>query len=168
MRLPQSHVHVISVPPADGNTCRLYEQSDETVFLCVGDGLDIVYVDKIEGNDPSRVFCMVGMRIPALRTAAGRAILAFQDEDTIAHAIEAATVASSNGATPGHADVDQERERLAQIRRDGYALSFGEFRPGINSLAAPVLGCRRPGCCFGCYQWLERSPHAGATANRGR
>jgi IclR family KDG regulon transcriptional repressor len=119
---------------------RLFEQCDETVFLCVGDGLDIVYVDKIEGNDPSRVFCMVGMRVPALRTAAGRAILAFQDEDTIAHAIEAATVASSNGATPGLADTDQERERLAQIRRDGYALSFGEFRPGVNSLAAPVWG----------------------------
>jgi len=36
------------------------------------------------------------------------------------------------------AAVAELRLRLAQIRAEGYALSFGEFRPGINSLAAPV------------------------------
>jgi IclR family transcriptional regulator, KDG regulon repressor len=117
---------------------RLYEQCNETVFLCVGEGLDIVYVDKIEGTDPMRAFCMVGMRMPALKTAAGRAVLAFQEEDVIEKAIRAA---SGNTADPTAIPVAPEiEERLAQIRKDGYAMSFGEFRPGVNSLAAPIWG----------------------------
>jgi IclR family transcriptional regulator, KDG regulon repressor len=116
----------------------LYEQCDETVFLCVGEGLDIIYVDKIEGNDPARSFCMVGMRMPALKTAAGRAVLAFQNAQTIKDAVAAGRASDAElGTTYTPTDID---ERLAQIKRDGYAMSFGEFRPGVNSLAAPIWG----------------------------
>jgi DNA-binding IclR family transcriptional regulator len=32
------------------------------------------------------------------------------------------------------------RASLAEIRKDGYALTTGEFNPGVNSVAAPVFG----------------------------
>jgi IclR family KDG regulon transcriptional repressor len=114
----------------------LYEQCGETVFLCVGDGEDVIYVDKIEGNDPNRAFCMIGMRLPALRTAAGRAILAFQDESVIEAAITSARSADPDWMTEDtRTDLQQ---RLVQARTEGYAVSLGEFRSGINSLAAPI------------------------------
>ncbi|SIO72074.1 transcriptional regulator, IclR family [Burkholderia sp. GAS332] len=115
---------------------RLCDLCNETVFLCMGDGLDIVYVDKMEGTDPNRVFCTIGMRLPALSTAAGRAISAFQDEAVIEHAI-----GELRRVDPMLMDDDaaiEMQEKLMQIRVDGYAASFGEFRTGTNSLAAPV------------------------------
>ncbi|ALL68412.1 transcriptional regulator, IclR family [Paraburkholderia caribensis MBA4] len=115
---------------------RLHEDCNETVFLCVGDGLDIIYVDKIEGNDQNRVFCMIGMRLPALRTAAGRAIIAFQDESVIDAAIEQLRHADPQSMNDEAAS--EVRQRLLQIRTDGYATSQEEFRSGINSVAAPV------------------------------
>jgi IclR family KDG regulon transcriptional repressor len=114
----------------------LHERCNETVFFCVGEGLDVMYVDKIEGNDPNRVFCMIGMRLPALRVAAGRAILAFQDEEIVERAI-AAMSQSTPEVTADQAANDM-RQALGKIRADGYAMSLGEFRPGVNSLAAPV------------------------------
>lgn len=117
---------------------QLHEQCNETVFLCVRDGVDIIYVDKIEGNDPDRVFCMIGMRLPALCTAAGRAIMAFQDDEAIGQAIAELRIAEPRSANDEAAA--EIREKLAQIHADGYATSIGEFRTGINSLAAPVWG----------------------------
>jgi IclR family transcriptional regulator, KDG regulon repressor len=117
---------------------QLHEQCNETVLLCVGDGLDIIYVDKIESGDKNRVFCMIGMRLPALRTAVGRAILAFREERVIEQAITA--MHSADIQATSHLTAEEMRQRLAQIRVDGYAVSLGEFRSGTNSLAAPVWG----------------------------
>lgn len=120
---------------------KLYEHCAETLFLCVGDGTDIVYVDKIDGVgvDPIRVFCMVGMRMPALKTAAGCAILAFQPDEMIDRAI--AREAEATPAPGGSKlDASEIRHKLAQVREAGYAISLGEFRPGVNSIAAPIWG----------------------------
>jgi len=114
----------------------LHERCNETIFLCVGEGLDVMYVDKIEGNDPNRVFCMIGMRLPALRVAAGRAILAFQDDALVERAI--AAMSPDQSQTTVDQAADEMRQVLGTIRADGYAVSLGEFRPGVNSIAAPV------------------------------
>lgn len=117
---------------------RLYEECQETVFLCVADGLDIVYVDKIESNHSDRALCMVGMRVPAIQTAAGRTILAFRDEEKIECSLNDMHVTLPNdSASDSLADMHR---RLVEIRKDGYALSLGEFRRGTNSLAAPIWG----------------------------
>jgi DNA-binding IclR family transcriptional regulator len=113
---------------------KLSERISETVFLCIGDGPDIIYVDRVDSTDPTRVFCVVGMRLPALKNAAGRAVLAFQDEDTIERALEA-----SASETPGAViDAASIRAQLADVQKNGYAISIGDFRPGVNSIAAPV------------------------------
>lgn len=113
---------------------KLSERIAETVFLCIGDGPDIIYVDRVDSTDPTRVFCTVGMRLPALKNAAGCAVIAFQDNDTIARSIQVA-----NEEKPG-APIDESaiRQHLEAVRASGYAISIGDFRPGVNSIAAPV------------------------------
>ncbi|MFM0653542.1 IclR family transcriptional regulator [Paraburkholderia sediminicola] len=114
----------------------LFEQCGETVFLCAAEGTDVVYVDKIEGIDSSGIFCMVGMRMPALKTAAGRAVLAFQANEIIDRAL---AVWSTETLQPA-LDSDDVKRKLGEIREAGYATSVGEFRPGVNSIAAPIWG----------------------------
>jgi IclR family transcriptional regulator, KDG regulon repressor len=113
----------------------LAERISETVFLCIRDGADIIYVDRVDSTDPTRVFCTVGMRLPALKTAAGRAVLAFQDDDVIAQGIEAMAAEGAKAA-----DAKRLRDELAKVRTDGIAISIGDFRPGVNSAAAAVWG----------------------------
>jgi DNA-binding IclR family transcriptional regulator len=113
---------------------QLAERIGETVFLCVGDGPDIIYVDRVDCTDPSRVFCVVGMRLAALKTAAGRAVLAFQDEEVIARAIEVMRIEKPESFGDGKAIARE----LAEVRANGFAISMGDFRPGVSSIAAPI------------------------------
>lgn len=112
---------------------KLFQRCTETVFLCMADDTDVIYVDEINSPEPMRIFCSRGMRVPGLRTASGLAVLAFQDADVIQRAIDAER--ASPGPSP---DLDRVHELLAQVRDQGYAISLSRFRRNVNSIAAPV------------------------------
>ena len=42
--------------------------------------------------------------------------------------------------TPDKLDKNRLVKELAACRRDGYALDLGDIKPGLNTVAAPVLG----------------------------
>lgn len=105
----------------------------ETVFLCVGSGYDVLYVDVIENQNPIRMFCSVGMRVPQWKTASGKVILANRPENETEAALKL-----MQQATPSPIDSGAWRELFAQIRKQGCARSEGAFRPGVNSMAAPI------------------------------
>lgn len=59
----------------------LARATDELVHLGVLSGADVVYLDKVEPERPVRVWSAVGRRVPAVRTALGRAVLAARGTD---------------------------------------------------------------------------------------
>jgi IclR family transcriptional regulator, KDG regulon repressor len=115
----------------------LHQAVHETVFLCVSSGYDVLYVDIIENPNPIRIFCTVGMRVPQWKTASGKAILANRPADDIEAAFELMQQAS-----PARLDRNAWREEFNRIRTAGYARSEGAFRPGVNSIAAPIHDSR--------------------------
>ena len=50
-------------------------ETNETVHLAVLDGVDVVYVDKVEGAQTMRMASMIGARNPAYCTGVGKALL---------------------------------------------------------------------------------------------
>lgn len=76
----------------------------------------------------------VGSRLPPARTALGRAFLAALP-DAERHGV----LVALRKATGEPGDVMRFEARLAEIRGRGYALNDQEDRPGIRSIAAPVL-----------------------------
>lgn len=113
----------------------LFEKLNESVFLCVPDDDDILYLDKMESAAPVRISSQVGSRAPAARTASGKAILAHQPDE----AVERAVAAARKHFRIGSIDIAQLRKELAKVRTDGFAISESGYRQGVNSIAAAIV-----------------------------
>jgi len=110
----------------------LFAKINETILVSVLDLPNVLYIEKIESDNPVRASARVGQRAPALRAASGKSILAFYPNETI-----------EQYATQGighKTDVMQFQNELSQIRERGYAISISGSRPGVNSIAAPIWG----------------------------
>jgi DNA-binding IclR family transcriptional regulator len=105
--------------------------TQETTALCLLDGLDVVYVDKIESENPIRLSCPIGARLPAYATATGRVIAAFRPASAIDALVERYRTNVPNGALDLHS-------RFDEIRSKGYETSESGFRAGVNSIAVPI------------------------------
>jgi IclR family transcriptional regulator, KDG regulon repressor len=62
---------------------KLEEITSETIHLTTFDGNRVVYIDKIESPKPIRMYSRIGNIAPIYCTAAGKVILAFQEEEVI-------------------------------------------------------------------------------------
>ena len=116
---------------------RLFAELGETVALCRLDGGHVLYLDERSGGGLG-VLVDVGRRVPLHCTASGKALLAFQ-EPAFARMLtdriefERYTPATLTDAQALQADLTLTRAR-------GYAVSFEEHLPGVNSVAAPIAG----------------------------
>ncbi|WP_083711386.1 IclR family transcriptional regulator [Domibacillus epiphyticus] len=114
----------------------LVETIEETVHLSVLDQMEVMYLEKVECEQPVRVLTHVGGRNPAYCTSAGKVILAFSDKTLTEKVI-------SNGLTSYTeytiTDPKDLYDHLEQIRESGYAYSIEELQEGVTSVAAPVF-----------------------------
>ena len=115
---------------------RLAAVANETVLLAIPDGNELVYLDKIEPHRPIVPLTRIGSRVPAHCTAPGKAILAFATDQELARLplslprFTSATICSRAALL----------KDLATARRHGYAVNRGEWRDGVNGVAAPIFG----------------------------
>lgn len=116
----------------------LTEQSGETSLMAVltPDKLGIVYADKVESQSMFRFAAPVGEPRPVFCTAAGRAIMAFQDEGWLDDYFRRAQLIAYNDRTV--TDKRALRQILAEIRAQGCAATFGEMDAAVAGFAAPV------------------------------
>lgn len=116
---------------------RLAAELGETVALCRLDGAMVQYLAERSGNGLA-VRVETGRRVPIHCTAGGKALLAFQDP-AVGRALmdqivpDRHTPATITAAEPLLAELTLTRAR-------GYALSFQENLPDVNSVAAPIIG----------------------------
>jgi len=116
---------------------RLATQVGETVHLSVLQKTSVVYLDKVE---PNRRVCMsskIGTSNPVYCTSMGKAMLAFQPEDTIEQIISKIrfvrythkTISSREGLL----------KALERVRRRGYAIDDEEIEVGVRCIGAPIF-----------------------------
>ena len=113
----------------------LREATNETIHLAILDRAAIMYVYDLESTQAIRMRANLGERKPALCTAEGRAMLAFQPRETV----EAILAQPFRPRTPG-AVVDPVllRAALDEVRRLGYAREDEQSEIGMRSIAAPI------------------------------
>lgn len=117
----------------------LHTRTGETAHVSVLEGVDVVFVDRMESQETLRMFSRVGARVPAHCTSTGKAILAFADEQAVATVV-AGGLARMTPRSINSADMLQRA--LEQVRRDGYAYSLEESEIGVNSVGAPIFDHR--------------------------
>ena len=117
----------------------LAAKSGETVFLVVLDQLAqrMTYADIIDSANPVRYTVPTGTTRPLYVSAGGQMLLAYQEAAWIDGYIRAARLDALTPRTI--TDPRLLRERLAGIRRDGFAISLGETVPGAAGIAAPIF-----------------------------
>jgi DNA-binding IclR family transcriptional regulator len=106
----------------------------ETVQIGVASGVDVVYVERVEGRHALRYATGNPRRSPVHRSSAGKAIAAFDD------ALRDARVRAGLPPSTGYTIVVPEvwLGELAKVRDRGYARSVDETELGMSSLAVPV------------------------------
>ncbi|MFK7754179.1 MAG: IclR family transcriptional regulator [Sedimentitalea sp.] len=112
----------------------LAEETRETIYLAVRDGLQVVYLDKIESVKPIRSWNPIGGTAPVYCVGTGKALLA-------ANYGELRPVLNGNltaFTTKTITDLDVLDADIAATQLRGYAIDHGEFRPQIISLGATI------------------------------
>lgn len=118
---------------------RLADTARETVCLGVLDGLDVVWLDALDGPESMRGHIEGGSRAPVHATATGKAILSTFGET----ALDALPLSLERLTDETVTDAGRLLRDVHQAREIGYAVDRGEHRPQIWSVAAPIVGANR-------------------------
>jgi len=115
----------------------LADQVGETVHMGVLDGLEAVYVLKIESKYTIRMYSRVGRHLPLHCTALGKCLLAWAEPAALEAALgELRLVACAPKTIVTRDALESE---LDEVRRNGYALDDEEHEAGIHCIGAPVF-----------------------------
>jgi DNA-binding IclR family transcriptional regulator len=120
---------------------RLAMQVGETVHLSVLQKTSVVYLDKVE---PNRRVCMsskVGTSNPVYCTSMGKAMLAFQPEETIEQIVSKIRFVRFTNKTL--CSREALLKALERVRRRGYAIDDEEVELGVRCVGAPIFNEHR-------------------------
>jgi IclR family pca regulon transcriptional regulator len=96
----------------------------------------VIHVARVEERRPLPDAVRVGTRLPAHATAVGRVLLADLPESEL----DAYLARPREAYTPlTIVETGALRERLRQVRVDGYDLSIEELHPGMIAAAVPIV-----------------------------
>ena len=107
----------------------------ETIVLSVLDGIEVIYIDKLDSPEAVHIYAPVGQRAPAFCMATGKALLAYSDAVVVQASLD------SVRNYPGRSMIDPVafEKKLREIRASGYAVNPGEWREGAWGVAAPIF-----------------------------
>lgn len=109
---------------------------NETVQLAVLDGMDNVYIGKVDCSHPVRLQSAVGKRLPAHATGLGKALLAALPPEELEQRLEG--VVLTGYTTRTITDRARLLDRLEAVRTAGFAVDDQEYTPGLRCVAVPV------------------------------
>ena len=116
---------------------RLMELTNETVHFVERDGVDAVYIDKVEAyRNGIQMVSRIGSRIPLYCSGVGKAIAACMDEQEVEELWNRSSIVPLTSHTI--TDFQTFKKELAEIRERGYALDNEENEDGVRCIAVSL------------------------------
>ncbi|HEY1918148.1 MAG TPA: IclR family transcriptional regulator [Streptosporangiaceae bacterium] len=116
----------------------LRQRTGETVQVSVLDGLEVVYVERLDSPHTLRIFSRVGHRMPANATSSGKVLLAGLPSVTLeARLRQWQPVAMTLNTIT---DATALRAELRLVAKRGWAENVEEGEVGVASVGAPIRG----------------------------
>jgi DNA-binding IclR family transcriptional regulator len=112
----------------------LAQRTSESVHLSVLDGVEVIYVAKVDGPQPVISYTRVGARAPAQCVATGKAQLAWANSMTVDQVKQALRRYTSKSLL----DAERLDVELTGVRAVGYALNQGEWADGVCGVASAI------------------------------
>lgn len=123
---------------ADPALGEIVERCNETAYLAVLDGADVVHLLMHETSHAVRTTSRVGRRMPAYCTAAGKVQLANGGSDSLKRLL--CTYRLRRFTEHTMVDFEALAEHLDAVAKQGYAVENEEVEVGVRCVAAPILG----------------------------
>jgi DNA-binding IclR family transcriptional regulator len=122
--------------PAEINAvlARLSADTRDATHLGVLEGRDVLYLAKARGHRGIETASRVGTRFPAQSTAMGKLLLSADDDARVAEVFDPSIRPTPNAIT----ELGAFRDRLAEIRAQGWALDDQENEQGVTCVAIGV------------------------------
>src|SRR5215218_2884296 len=115
----------------------LVECWEETVHLAVLDGVQAVYIEKVQPTPAVRIrITRAGARLPAHCSGVGKVLLAHCEWEYVAELLEDQGLQALTGNTI--TDLEALAEELERVRKRGYAYDHEETMIGLCCVAAPI------------------------------
>jgi IclR family KDG regulon transcriptional repressor len=108
----------------------------ETVQLAVLDGVDNIYIAKVDASHALKLESFVGARLPAYATGIGKVLLAGLSEAALDERLGDLQLVQFTDTTI--TEMGALREVLRQIRTQGFATDNGEYTLGVRCFAVPI------------------------------
>jgi IclR family KDG regulon transcriptional repressor len=111
-----------------------------SAFLGIRAGLNAVIIDKVDAANDVKISSEVGMRLPLLAAASGKALLSLLPDETIDR------ILSENNLEPytPHSITDKDfyKNEIIKLRDEGIAFEDQEYIQGIVAFAVPIKSYR--------------------------
>ena len=115
----------------------LRDSLGQAVNLIIQDGNDAIYVEKMEGVQPVRVYTAVGRRAPLYAGACPRILLSYFSEEKKRKYIEETNLKQFADGTI--VDKKQLLEVLQMAKKEGHTISYSELENHTAAIAAPIF-----------------------------
>lgn len=118
----------------------LAEITNETTALSIRIGYERLFVQEVPAKHDNHQTVILGQRYPLWLGATGRSMAAYLSDseiDELANIRRREMLTFTLGRT---FNPDQYRINLKEIKKRGYEVSLGDYRPDVCVLAAPIFG----------------------------
>lgn len=106
------------------------------VQLAILEGLEAIFIDKVQSLNTFRMYSQIGKRIPLYSSGVGKALLLQQDDQTILRMFEHTIFEKFTPRTLGSSE--DLVKAIQQAREQGYAVDDEEHEKGIFCIAVPI------------------------------
>lgn len=110
------------------------------VQMAILEGIEAVFIEKIENMNSLRMYSQIGKRIPVYASGVGKVLLLQETDEAIKQRLEGIEFTAFTSKTPK--DVDELLEAIRVARKKGYAVDNEEHEKGIFCVAAPIYDYR--------------------------
>lgn len=116
---------------------QLRDTLGQAVNLIIQDGNDAIYIEKMDGDQPVRVYTEIGKRAPLYAGACPRILLSyFSEEDQRKYIEETKLERFADGTILNQ---EQLLNLLQTAKKQGYTISYSELENHTAAIAVPVF-----------------------------
>ncbi|HZH58823.1 MAG TPA: IclR family transcriptional regulator [Metabacillus sp.] len=114
----------------------LTERTGESSHLGILEGHHMIYLQKVECDNPTSLFTHIGKRNPIHATSIGQVILAFQEQEVREQLLPEKLERYTENTITSHRSL---YERLDSIQAEKYAVCDRELQEDVIAIAAPIF-----------------------------
>ncbi|MGQ3383601.1 IclR family transcriptional regulator domain-containing protein [Glutamicibacter sp. TV12E] len=122
---------------AVGHLQSLARELEETASLCVLEGQDVLYVERVAAPRLHALNVSIGNRLPAWVTSMGRVLIAYlepSEQEAFLQRIELQKYTEHTVSS-----IEELKKELAAVRQQEWSLVNQELDEGLRGLAVPVI-----------------------------